>query len=131
MRMWRPRMRLVLTVALLWQLAVPALMTGPALASVHAAAVASAGAPHCHSHEGAGGFANTAPTTDGPAHDHPASAPDCCEGVAACPCACAQGVAAVPQMPPSTTVVHDQPDDSGLSSPPFVRRTTEVFRPPI
>lgn len=120
----------MVAVVLLWQLTASLLMAGSAMASVHAGMAASGGATHCHAPGAAGSSGIPAPASDGSAQSHHTNAPDCCHGMHACHCVCAQGAVAIPRIP-TTTVVTEQPDDVDLRSPAFARRATEVFRPPI
>lgn len=120
-----------MAVVLLWQLTPSLLMAGPAMASVHAGMAASDGATHCHAPGAAGSSNIPAPASDGSAQTHHTNAPDCCHGMHACHCVCAQGTVAIPQILTTTTVVADNPDVVDLRSPAFVRRAAEVFRPPI
>jgi hypothetical protein len=129
--MWRPRLKSVVAVVLLWQLAAGFMLTGSAVASVQAATAVGAGQTLCHPHGPAGTATVPAPASGSPAPAHHAGVPDCCQVASDCHCVCAQGTAAIPQILTTTLVVSDQPDDIDLRSPAFVRRTTEVFRPPI
>jgi hypothetical protein len=131
MKMWRPRLKSVMAVVLLWQLAGCLLLAGPAMAAVHAGSAMSAGATHCHAHGAAGTATAPAPASDSSAPTHHTTAPDCCQDMSDCRCVCAQGTAAIPRILTTMLVVTDQPDDIDLRSPAFVWRTTEVFRPPI
>jgi hypothetical protein len=131
MRRWRPRLRSVVFVVLLWQLATAMLFAGPAMASVHAGTATSTDATHCHPHVHVG---DTAVQTPAPGSSTPADQsgdPNCCQGMNACQCVCAQGTVAIPQILTTTPVVTDQPGKVDLRSPPLVQRTAQVFRPPI
>ena len=130
MGMWRPRLKSVIAVVLLWQLAAP-LLAGPAFASAHLGSASPVGAAHCHTHDADGAAPLPAPATHSAGHAQHTNAPDCCQGVNACDCVCAQGTIAIPQLPATTIVVTDQPARTDLHSPPLTRRSAEVFRPPI
>jgi hypothetical protein len=129
MERWRPQLKSVTAVVLLWQLAVALLLTGPPAASSHAGIVLSAGQAHCHTPGGAG--ATTAPISSNAAHTHDSDAPDCCQGMHSCSCVCAQGTVAIPQTLAATPVLNDQTGPSEIRSPPLLQRTAETFRPPI
>jgi hypothetical protein len=129
--MWRPRLRSVIAVLLLWQLMAALLLAGPAMASVHAGMAQSASTTHCHTHGTAGETTLPGSTSHVPAHTQHTDSPDCCQGMHACNCVCAQGTAAIPEVPAKAPLVADHPAQPDLHSPPFVRRIAEVFRPPI
>lgn len=125
--MWRPRLKSVIAVALLWQLAAGLLLAVPAMASAHTGIAPSAAEAHCHANAATGSAQSSA--TPGSAAHH-ANAADCCQGLHACHCACAQGTLVMPQVTTTTTVT-DHSARAGVRSPPLVQRTAELFRPPI
>jgi hypothetical protein len=125
---FRPRLKSVVAIALLWQLAAAMLFSGPALAAVHASTQTSTPASHCHATAATGQLAGDA-SESGPT-GHATTSPDCCISVNACHCLCAQGTAADAQLTVLSPVT-DRPVEPSLRSPPLLRRTSEVFRPPI
>jgi hypothetical protein len=129
--MQRHRLKSVIAVVLVWQLTAALLLAGPATASAHAGVAPSAGAAHCHAHGAAGTATVPASGSDSSARTHHSSAPDCCQDTHACNSVCAQDAAAIPQMLATTPVLTDHSAEPDLRSPPLVRRTAEVFRPPI
>lgn len=125
-------MKSVLAVLLLWQLtAAMLLVAGPAMAAFHSGMAHNASPTHCHSHGTTGAMTVPGSTSQNPAHTQHTDAPDCCQGMHSCNCVCAQGTVAAPLMFTTTPVVADRHAQPDLRSPPFARRTAEVFRPPI
>ena len=127
----RPTLRTVTTVLLLWQLAAALLFTGPAMAATHASMHMSGATSHCHASHGASHDAVPESGTAHLSHSHHSTAPDCCLGASACHCSCAQGGVAHASLPASSDAAPGRVLEPDFRSPPFVARTTEVFRPPI
>lgn len=130
MRAWRPKLKAVIALLLVWQLGTGLLLAGPAMASVHAGMATSTSTSHCHSH-GNDGAPQSAPTSGNPAHSHHSGSDDCCLAMGSCSCVCVQGAAAMPPMLSTTEVLTDRTASTDLRSPPLLRRTAQVFRPPI
>ena len=124
MRTGRPRLKSVLAVLLLWQLAAATLLATPAMASVHV------GAAGCHAH---GHVTDSiAPAAHSPGSVHGSDGdPNCCLSADACHCVGAQGTAPTARLLTTPPAASAHPAEANLDSPPLVRRITGVFRPPI
>ena len=124
MRMSRPRLKSVIALALLWQLAAAMLFSTPATAATNAGVHMAGMAPHCHA-------TPTASQAVPAGASDSTTPPNCCMGVSACHCVCTPGSIADGQvaiLAPATSERRSEPD---LGAPPFLRQTAEVFRPPI
>lgn len=130
MRMWRPKLKTALALLLFWQLGMGLLLVGPAMASVQTGVATSTDASQCHSH-GTDGASPSAPIPGSPAHSHDSGAVDCCQSMSSCSCVCVQGAVTAPPMLSTTQIVTDGPAPTDLRSPPLLRQTGQVFRPPI
>lgn len=129
MRVWRPKLKAVIAILMFWQLGTGLLLAGPAMASFDAG-IATSDAGHCHSH-GNDGATQPAPASGNSAHSHHSGSDDCCRAMGSCGCVCVQGAAAVPPPLSTTEVLTDRTAPTDPRSPPLLRRTGEVFRPPI
>jgi len=109
--------------AMLWQFAAAILLAAPASAATRSGSPTSAPTAHCHAMVAT---SQAATTTDGGS-----SSPDCCTGVSACHCACTQGSNADKQAAVLIPASSERPVEPALGTPPFLRQTAEVFRPPI
>jgi hypothetical protein len=127
----RPKLRSVVAVLLLWQFAASVLAGVPAFTQSHGVISAAAAVPHCPDHGTTrDGKASAQASDDQSAANHH-HVPGCCHGVHSCHCTGAQGVAAIAQAVTPDPADAGPPAKSDLRTPPPLRRTADLFRPPI
>jgi hypothetical protein len=127
----RPKLKSVVAVLLLWQFAASVLAGVPAFAQSRGVISGAVAVPHCPDH-GATGDGTASAQTSG---DHSAAnhhhVPGCCHDVHSCHCTGAQGVAAIAQAVTPDPADAGPAAESDLRTPPPLRWTADLFRPPI